>query len=149
MRTHTIGGQAHELAAQGREFDRLMQKHYSARGAFNEVPIRARTGKYRRLDTYDPVEKEIISRKSFAASNGQLAFADKDDVIGYLQEFALKYRNGAVVPKVPSAGSLAGKTIVGRYVLEIPPQNYPVPPFVLEQAKIRGIIIRDALGRTL
>jgi hypothetical protein len=131
-------------AAEGREFDLLEGEKYPA----NQVPIRDRGGSLRRLDSYDPGKGEIISRKSLAASNGQLAFADVDTVIGHFQEFALKYRSGATIADVPSAQrlGLANQVLRGDYVLEVPVQRYPIPPLILEEAAKRLILIRDIEG---
>ena len=58
-------------AREGREFDVLEGQKYP----HNQVPIRDKGGKDRRLDSYDLQKQEIISRKSLATHNGQIAFA--------------------------------------------------------------------------
>jgi hypothetical protein len=132
-------------AAAGRDFDVLEGQKYPT----NQVPIRDKGGSLRRLDSYDPANGEIISRKSLDASNGQLAFADVNTVIGHFQEFGLKYRKGATIADVPSArnSGLAGKVLQGDYVLEVPVQRYPVPQIILEEAAKRGVLIRDVTGK--
>jgi hypothetical protein len=132
-------------AAFGREFDVLQGQKYPA----NQVPIRDRAGKLRRLDSYDPVKGEIISRKSLEASNGQLADVDVDTAIGHFQEFPLKYRSGATIADVPSARKvgLAGQVLKGQYVLEVPVQRYPIPDNILREAANRGVLIRDINGK--
>jgi hypothetical protein len=134
------------LAAQeGREFDVLEGQRYP----HNQVPMRDKGGKIRRLDSYDPQKQEIISRKSLATHNGQIAFASEGEMIDHFQEFALKYPNGAVVADTPAARrlGLANQTIAGRYILEVPVQNWAIPERMLEEAKIRRITIRDVNGK--
>jgi hypothetical protein len=130
-------------AREGQVFDTLEGEKYP----HNQVPMRDRGGSLRRLDSYDPATGDIISRKSLSTTNGQIAFADEGVMTDYFQEFPLKYPNGATIADVPSAGSLAGKTLKGRYVLEVPVQRYPIGQKILDQAKLRGIIIRDVTGK--
>ena len=130
-------------ASYGNEFDVLEGQKYP----HNQVPIKDKAGKYRRLDSYDPVKKEIVSRKSLSASNGQIAYVDEFTMIDYLQEFALKYPNGATISDVPSAKGLGNKTLQGSYVLEVPPQEWAIPDRILKEAKARGVTIRDINGR--
>jgi hypothetical protein len=138
-------------AAEGREFDTLQGENYPA----NQVPIVSPGRRHpRRLDSYDPVNGEIISRKSFAASDGQIAFANEFTVIEYFQEFALKYRNGATIATTRTSRRLvglngqplAGQTLTGRYILEVPPQRYPISDTIKKEAAARNITIRDING---
>jgi hypothetical protein len=131
-------------AREGQAFDVLEGQKYP----HNQVPMRDKGGSLRRLDSYDPATGDIISRKSLSTSNGQIAFADKDVMIDYFQEFSLKYPNGATIADVPSAGPLAGKTLKGKYVLEVPEQRYPIRQDLLKEATARGITIRDIRGKT-
>jgi len=41
---------------------------------------------------------------------------------------------------------LAGQVLEGKYVLEVPPQKYAIPPRIKDEAAKRGIIIRDSKG---
>ncbi len=127
-------------AKEGNVFDEKMVRAYP----HNQVPIRDKTGKLRRLDSYDPVRGEIVSRKSFSASQNQMALADPDWVINYYQEFPTKYPNGAAISA--KTGPLAGQKLVGKYVLEVPVQKMPIPERLLKEAKARGITIRDHKG---
>jgi hypothetical protein len=130
-------------ARAGNDFDLIEGQKYP----HNQVPIKDKAGKYRRLDSYDPGRKEIISRKSLSAHSGQIAYVDEFTMIDYLQEFALKYPYGATIADVPSARSLANKTLTGSYVLEVPPQEWIIPERILKEAKARGVTIRDINGR--
>jgi len=127
-------------AKEGNVFDQKMERAYP----HNQVPIRDRMGTLRRLDSYDPVRGEIVSRKSFSASKNQMALADPDWVINYYQEFPTKYPNGAAISA--KTGPLAGQKLVGKYVLEVPVQKMPIPEKLLKEARARGITIRDHKG---
>lgn len=132
-------------AREGIEFDVLEGQKYP----HNQVPIRDKGGKVRRLDSYDPQKQEIISRKSLATNNGQIAFTSEFEMIDHFQEFALKYSNGAVIADTASAQKLglANHTLTGKYILEVPVQQWAIPERILNEAKIRGITIRDITGR--
>lgn len=127
-------------AREGQKFDREQRPKYPA----NEVPIKDKGGSRRRLDSYDKVKGEIVSRKSLSSTNGQIALADEFTMIDYFQEFALKYPNGAIV----ADGPLAGQIVKGRYILEVPVQDYAIPERVTAEAKNRHITIRDTNGKT-
>jgi hypothetical protein len=138
-------------AKYGQEFDVLQGQKYPN----NQVPIYDKSGSLRRLDSYDPLKGEIISRKSLVTSNGQIAFADEFTMIDYFQEFALKYPDGATIASVPSTKKilvngkpLAGQTLKGKYVLEVPVQKYAIPDRIMTEARNRHITIRDILGKT-
>jgi hypothetical protein len=134
----------------GQRYDVVEGAKYPA----NQVPIRDKGGKLRRLDSLDPDAGEIISRKSLVTSNGQIAHADAFTILDYFQEFALKYPDGAIIEDVPSTRRkmlngrpMAGQTIKGRYVLEVPPQKYAIPDWIIQEASSRGITIRDSEGK--
>jgi hypothetical protein len=135
----------HLAAQEGREFDVLEGQKYP----YNQVPTCDRGGKVRRLDSYDPQRQEIISRKSLATRNGQIAFTSEGEMIDHFQEFALKYPNGAVIDDTAATQELglANQTLTGKYILEVPVQNWAIPERILDEAKIRGITIRDINGR--
>lgn len=122
-------------AKEGQRFDEKMSSRYE----HNQVPIRDKRGSLRRLDSYDPDRNEIVSRKSLSANQGQIAFSDEGWIIDYLQEFSLKYPDGATI----SSGPLKGKILKGKYVLEVPVQKYAIPERILKEAKARGVTIRD------
>lgn len=137
-------------AKEGQDYDIEQGKKYPA----NQVPIRDKTGKLRRLDSYDAVKGEIVSRKSLSANNGQIANTDEATMLDYFQEFALKYPHGATIADVPSTRKsvggnppLAGQTVTGQYILEVPPQKTPIPERILAEAKARKITIRDENGK--
>lgn len=132
-------------AKKGREFDVLEGQKYP----HNQVPIRDKGGKVRRLDSYDPQKQEIISRKSLATHNGQIAFTDEFEMIDHFQEFALKYPNGAVIADTAAAKKLGlvNQTLTGKYILEVPVQHHEISERILHETKIRGITIRDIYGK--
>lgn len=132
-------------AKEGVEFDVLEGQKYP----HNQVPIRDKGGKIRRLDSYDPQKQEIISRKSLAAHNGQIAFTSEGEMIDHFQEFALKYPNGAVIADTPAAQKLglANQTLTGKYILEVPVQHWVIRDRILNEARIRSITIRDVNGK--
>jgi hypothetical protein len=135
----------HLAAQEGRDFDVLEGQKYP----HNQVPMRDGTGKVRRLDSYDPQKGEIISRKSLATHNGQIAFATEGEMIDHFQEFRLKYPNGAVIADTPAGRELglANQTLTGKYILEVPEQRWVIPDRILNEAKLRGVTIRDINGR--
>jgi hypothetical protein len=48
---------------------------------------------------------------------------------------------------VPSSEALAGSTLQGQYILEVPVQVNPVPQAVLDSANNAGVLIRDINGK--
>jgi len=96
---------------------------------------------YFRLDSYNPDSGEIVSRKFTQLSDIQESTANS-----YINEIPSKYPVGATVADVPSSGTLAGSTLHGQYVLEVPPQVNPVPQGVLNSANQAGVLIRDTNG---
>lgn len=83
-----------------------------------------------------------MSRKFTQFSDITEATANK-----YIREAVNKYPTGATISKVPSSGSLAGDTLHGFNILEIPPQIKPIPQSVLDSAKKVNVIIRDTNGK--
>jgi hypothetical protein len=132
-------------AQEGNLFDTLEGQKYP----HNQVPIRDKAGIVRRLDSYDPDKGEIISRKSLAAGNGQIAFTNEFTMIEYFQEFALKYPNGAIIADTATTRklALANKALTGKYILEVPVQKWNIPPRILQEGNARGIKIRDINGK--
>jgi hypothetical protein len=108
----------------------------------NELPIRTRAGGLVYLDSYNPSTGEIVSRKFT-----QLAEVGCETGLDYLQEARVKYSSGALIAETPAAGPLAGQRITGNIILEVPIQNAPVPPELLQYAHSRGIQIRDVAGK--
>ena len=137
-------------AQAGNRFDDKAGKKYGA----SEVPIEDKGGRRRRLDSYDAAKGEIVSRKSLVTANGQIASIDEFKMIEFFQEFALKYPDGATIANTPSTrrtimngAPLAGQKLKGQYVLEVPPQEMPIPARIKDEAAKRGIIIRDDKGK--
>jgi hypothetical protein len=138
-----------EQLLQGRIFEQAASWQYPV----NQLRLQASGGRPV-LDSYDPVAKEIISRKHM-----QLA-RDYWDSLDALQEFSVKYPTGAIIADTPYARSLkdpdhpesstglAGQRVRGRMILEVSPQTEPVPDSILTEARNRGITIRDTAGRT-
>ena len=127
-----------EQALQGRIFEQAAGWQYPV----NQLRLEAPGGRPV-LDSYDPVAREIISRKHM-----QLA-RDYWDSLDALQEFTVKYPTGAIIADTPYARSLglAGQRIQGSKILEVSPQTAPVPDGILTEARTRGITIRDTAGR--
>ncbi len=98
-------------------------------------------GGYVRLDAYDPVAGEIVSRKLT-----QLGGIQESTAIGYLRELATKYPPGARIADVPPSGPLAGQFIRGQQILEVSIQTQPIPAAVLGEAQRLSIVIRDVAG---
>jgi hypothetical protein len=135
----------------GNRFNERNQRRYP----YNELTMHDKDGSPRRLDSYRPpksggfLEGEIVSRKSLVTAHGQIAGMDPDTMLDYFQEFQLKYPNheGKVFANVPEARGLAGQQVKGRYILEVPPQKWPIPERILRDAKASGVTIRDTRGR--
>jgi filamentous hemagglutinin len=122
----------------GNEFNRIQAPNYP----YNEVYVNKPSGDgYFRLDSYNPTAGEIVSRKFTQFSDIQESTA-----IGYINEISAKYPVGATVADVPSSGTLAGTTLQGQYVLEVPVQVSPVPQGVIDAANNAGVVIRDTNG---
>ena len=123
----------------GKVFNKARARIYP----YDEVMIENARGRFV-VDSYDPVAGEIISRKFT-----QLA-ETPNAAIGYINQAARKYTSGSVFPKTAKNidVGLAGKTMKGRIILEVPVQKNPVvPQSVLDAAARRGVAIRDATGR--
>jgi hypothetical protein len=124
---------------QGNEFNRAHSFDYPYRELYIEDP-RATDG-YVKVDAYDDVKQEIISRK-----NTQFANIDVDTGRAYVRELVAKYPPGSKIADVPSSGPLAGQRLQGTMILEVPMQSAPIPPPVLQEAVKSGITIRDVYG---
>ncbi len=132
--------------ARKREFGRAFNRKMSSKYRYNEVILE--NGK--RVDSYDPDKREIISRKYTQLS--QISFKTAK---AYIDEIPDKYESGTLIADVdsqrkgsghPNAG-LAGQLLEGMYILEVPVQNQPVPKEVLDYATKNKVIIRDETGR--
>lgn len=140
---------------EGNDFNKAQAPKYKHNEVLLEKPVKKAKAKkepgYPRVDSYDPDKDEIVSRK-----HTQLAAIEESTAIGYISEFAKKYPPGMVIADVPSqrAGSghpnagLAGEQLTGQMILEIPPQDNPIPQAVLDAADDAGVIIRDSDGKT-
>jgi uncharacterized Zn-binding protein involved in type VI secretion len=126
-------------------------KQQSAKYPHNEVSLDIPPGAkgHPRVDSYKP-GSEIVSRK-----HTQLGEVQPKTANAYLDEFANKYPPGSKIANVdsqlPGSGhqnaGLAGKELKGQMILEVPPQNQPVPPSVIQHADDLNIIIRDSNGK--
>jgi hypothetical protein len=125
----------------GRAFNETREPYYAARGGANEVLL----GNGKVLDSYVP-GSEIVSRK-----NTQLAEVEPGTARGYVSEFAGKYDVRETIANTPANNSqipdIGGRPLVGTKYLEVPPQNQPVPPEIIQFAARRNILIRDTLGK--
>ena len=66
----------------------------------------------------------------------------------------LKYPDGATIANVPAARKmlvngkpLAGQTLAGKYILEVPVQKYAIPDRIMTEVRNRHITIRDINGK--
>jgi hypothetical protein len=125
----------------GNAFDERREPYYTARGGANEMYLADGT----RLDSYVP-GRDIVSRKET-----QLAEVQPGTAMEYIRELERKYPPGARIADTPANNTqlpgIGEQRLRGDQILEVPPQNSPVPPAVLQYARDRDIVIRDALGR--
>jgi RHS repeat-associated protein len=127
----------------GNDFNRARTFDYPHREVYVENP---KGGPHYRLDSYDPIRGEIVSRK-----NTQFARIKERTGKGYVRELARKYPPGARIADVPSSGpappqGLKGQRLSGQMYLEVPVQRQPIPQAVLDTARRKGIVIRDVFG---
>ena len=106
-----------------------------------EVYVERKGGGYNRVDAYDPIKGEIVSRKLT-----QFSEVTEGTGVRYVQELANKYKPGAKIANVPSSGPLAGSRLRGQMILEVPGQQGVIPQAVLDAAKRAGVVIRDVHG---
>lgn len=109
-----------------------------------------------RVDAWDPIEDEIISRKYT-----QLGEVSPQTAVGYLDELATKYPPGTpvkITPTVVRKAEAAGidpddlPSVLpddSDMILEVPPQRGPLPQEVIDRANDLGITIRDTDGVVL
>lgn len=124
----------------GNRFNAERASAYSCSELYVEKP-EGETG-YFRVDSYSPKRKLIVSRKA-----SQLAAIPFPTACSYIDEIPNKYPVDAVIANVPSSGSLAGKRLRGKYILEVPVQRAPIPRPVLLYAEEVGVSIQDVTGR--
>lgn len=124
----------------GNKFDDYMAPNYQ----FNEIYVdfAGNTSGYARLDSYVPGE-QIVSRKLT-----QLSEVDLSTARGYIRELATKYPPGATIPNTPAnrANGLAGQTLDGDLVLQVPPQSGPLSQELLDYAELYEVRIIDING---
>ncbi|MBO4618274.1 MAG: pilus assembly protein [Lachnospiraceae bacterium] len=105
--------------ARGNHFNDTAGKNYK----YNEVTVKVGDKNYR-VDSYDPVKKEIISRKAT-----DLDQIDEATYRGYLAEIQKKYAVGTEITshkfddKDPETDDPAYFKLEGSYILEIPASN--------------------------
>lgn len=121
----------------GIEFNKAQRARYK----YNELYVDG-GGTYYRLDSYNHETGEIVSRKFT-----ELSRIKAETAIKYIRELVNKYPPGTVIAEVPSNGELGGLTLRGQMILEIPPQEKPIPQAVLDEAAKAGVIIRDIEGK--
>jgi hypothetical protein len=123
----------------GNEFNKVQSKNYPN----NEVYIQRPDGNgYYRVDSYNPIKGEIVSRKLT-----QLSEVSEATAKSYISEAITKYPSGATIAKVPSSGSLGGQKLQGTVILEVPPQTGVIPKSILDSANKAGVLIRDTNGK--
>ena len=97
---------------------------------------------YYRVDSYDTIKEEIVSRKYT-----QLADVNEATAMRYLHEIDAKYAPGSRIADVPSTPAwLRGQFLEGSKVLELPPQHGPIPQSVLDEARRLNVVLRDSDG---
>ncbi|WDD96754.1 RHS repeat-associated core domain-containing protein [Thalassomonas actiniarum] len=122
----------------GNEFNRANRGRYP----YNEVEVIDSKGKKFRVDSYDDVKAEIVSRKF-----SQLSKIKPETGISYLQELARKYPSGATISDSTfNSKVLRGQRLTGDLILEIPVQHHSIHTKVLDYANNNGILIRDVNG---
>lgn len=116
--------------ARGNRFNTTARSTYE----YNEVHLA--NGK--RLDSYDPVAGEIISRKAT-----DFDVIQEDTFRTYLNEIKTKYAEGTII-RSNAYRELDGQPLAGKYVLEVPASNMNAATRTrFEQiAAERGITIR-------
>jgi hypothetical protein len=119
---------------EGNQFNRDNQSRYP----HNEVTLES--GK--RIDSYIP-GREIVERKY-----SQLSQVKEETAKGYIDSLRSKYKVGEVIGDTPKnrAEGIAGQPLRGDHILEVPPQNEPVPPAILRHAEAHNVTIRDTNG---
>lgn len=122
----------------GNEFNRANRHRYQ----YNEVEVVDAAGKKYKVDSYDTIKGEIVSRKLT-----QFAAIKESTGVAYIRELTKKYPAGASISNSPfNARALHGQRLSGDLILEVPKQNYPIPRTVLDEASRRGVLIRDVDG---
>jgi hypothetical protein len=123
----------------GVEFNKEEGKKFT----YNEIPVLKADGSCCYfVDSYDPINEEIVSRKYT-----QLSAVKEATAIGYINELPKKYAAGTTIPDVPSARNLAGTELTGDMYLDVPVQTHPIPQAVLDAAKAADVQIRDTNGK--
>lgn len=160
MRRNLVDGGLSERAAQN-IVDLLAGNAFNAqrRGIgtqLTEIELGAPGTRGPRVDAWDPVAGEIISRKYT-----QLGDISPRRAADYLDELATKYPAGSpvkITPLVRRKAEQAGidpdtlpDTLAADsdLVLEVPPQHGPLPQAVLDRADELDITIRDTDGLVL
>lgn len=97
--------------ARGNKFNKTAEKNEW----YDYYEVNLENGK--RLDSYDPIKKEIISRKATDLNDIDISTFEK-----YLKELDNKYKPGTKI-RSNKYKEIDGKVLEGKYVLEIPDSN--------------------------
>lgn len=118
----------------GNQFNKDNQSRYP----HNEVTLES--GK--RVDSYSP-NREIVERKYT-----QLSQVKEDTAKGYIDSLRYKYKVGETIGNTAKnrAEGIAGQPLKGDHILEVPPQDEPIPPAILRHAEAHNVTIRDTNG---
>ncbi len=119
----------------GIRFNHLMEKRLL--DGVHEVFTK---GMKTRLDTLIP-GKKIISRKA-----SQLAELTTDTAKKYIDEIPKKYKKGTPVQNPKRAGA---DKLEGKYVLQVPKQEKPIPKEILDHAKSKKVKIEEVSDITM
>lgn len=124
----------------GNKFDDYMAARYPHNEIYVDVP--GNVSGRGRLDSYMPGE-QIISRKLTQLGEVSIATGRR-----YIDELVSKYPPGTRIPNTPAnrRSGLAGQTLDGQMVLQVPPQAGTIPNELLEYALEQGVHIIDING---
>jgi hypothetical protein len=124
---------------EGRDFNAAQNDRFPYNELYIEDP---KGGSHFKLDSYNDISGEIVSRKLT-----QLADIQEQTAKNYISEIEKKYAPGRTIANVPTSGSLAGETLRGTKFLEVPVQTRPIPQAIIDAADRADVTIRDVNGR--
>jgi hypothetical protein len=121
----------------GNAFNRERRPFY----ANNEV----RLDNNKVVDSYTP-GREIVERKFT-----QLGRVQPQTAIRYLRSLGQKYPEGRTIADTPANKlnnpGLIGQRLEGEHILEVPVQQDPIPPDIINESHELGVTIRDVNGK--
>lgn len=136
---------------EGNEFNKARAKYYPYNEIYLEKPAGVGgKGKYVKLDSYDLVKGEIVSRKYT-----QFSEITEQTGLNYLKELKNKYPPKTKIANVPSSQKLIDDLkligdkleLQGEMILEVPVQKGKIPQSIINEANRYRILIRDINGK--